>query len=447
MGLAPKTEFVRRGDAHLAYQVFGDGPASMLMIQGYATHQEAMWQWPRVVRGLERLAAMARIAQYDWRGYGMSDALPDGGYLIEEFAADALAVLDASGLSQAVLWGDGAGAAVAIWLAVHASERVTGLILDDASACLGARPGYDIGFSDELIAKGRALARKLWGTGATINMVGAGYAGDERAREEWARHERLSATPSSFVAVFDAIRQFDVRDLLPAVAVPTLVLHSRTNTLIPMTHGRYIAEHITAARLVVVDSDVADQLDDSEVIGELSEFLTGSRERAQLERSLSVVLFTDIAGSTHEVSAIGDATWRRTLDEFRSVVRAALDRYGGREVNTRGDDFFAVVSTPSVAVEIARTIRAQVASLGLAVRTGIHLGEVERQGDDYAGLTVHVGARIAAMARPNEILISQTVRDALLGSSLEWTDLGTHHLKGVPNEWHVFAIGPQHNNA
>jgi pimeloyl-ACP methyl ester carboxylesterase len=446
MGLAPRTEFVRRGDAHLAYQVFGEGPASVLMMGGTATHQEAMWQWPLLVRLLERLAVMARVAQYDSRGTGMSDALPAGGYSIEESAADALAVLDAAGFSRAVLWGEASGGAVAIWLAVHYPERVTGLVLDNAWAWTRARPGNEIGYSDAEIAEGRRYFGSIWGTGATIDLFGGRYAADERVREECARFERMCATPSSFIARFDVTTQFDVRDLLSAVAVPTLVVHWTRHTTVPVSHARYLAKHIAAARLIEVDAEPIVQLDNPELRGDISEFLTGTREHAHIERSLVVVLFTDIAGSTDQIAATGDETWLRTLGEFRGLVRKILDRYSGREVNTRGDDFFAVVSTPSVAVEIAQTIRSEVASLGLSVRTGIHLGEVERQGDDYAGLTVHVGARIAALAQPNEILISQAVRDALLGSALEWSDRGAQHLKGVPNEWQIFAIEPQPDN-
>jgi class 3 adenylate cyclase len=440
MALAPRTDFVRRGDGHLAYQVFGDGPAQVLEINAYATHREQLWQFPVALPGQERLSRMASVAQYDWRGYGMSDALPDRDYPIEELAADALAVMDVAEWDRAVLWGDASGGAVAIWLAVHCAERVTALVLDNASASVRAHPGYDIGFTDAEISERRALFDTLWGTGATLDLIAARFAHDERMRADWARYERISATPTSILAMYDIVVSLDVRDLLPDVAIPTLVLHSATNILIPPAQGRYLAEHISAARYFEVDQDAAIEWDSAGLGGEVSEFLTGSRAHAHVERSLLVVLFTDIARSTDLVATVGDTVWRETLDSFRRVVRLIIDRYGARAVNTRGDDFFAVASSPSIAIAIARDIRNETASLGLQVRTGIHLGEVEHQEDDYTGLTVHIGARIAELAAPGEILMSQTVHDSLAGSAVDSTGDGTHALKGVPDEWTIFAV-------
>jgi class 3 adenylate cyclase/alpha-beta hydrolase superfamily lysophospholipase len=442
MGLAPKTEFVRRGDGDLAYQVFGDGPARVLEINGYASHREQLWQFPIAVRAMERLARMACVAQYDWRGYGMSDALPGRDYPIEELAADALAVLDAAEFEQAVLWGHGPGGAIAIWLAVQFPERVTGLILDNASASMRARPGYDIGFTDAEVAEFRPFFETMWGTGASLDLIASRFADDDRVRADWARYERIAATPSSILAVAEIAASFDVRHLLSDVAVPTLVLHSATNIVIPAAHGRYLADHIPGARYFESDEDAALEWDSADLGGEVSEFLTGSRSHAHVERSLLVVLFTDIAASTDRVAAVGDTAWRETLDSFRRLVRRLIDRYGAREVNTRGDDFFAVASNPSIAIAIARDIRSEAETIGLQVRTGIHLGEVEHQGDDYTGLSVHIGARIAALATPGEILISQTVRDALVGSLVHTTSRGTHPLKGVPDEWTLYAVEP-----
>jgi class 3 adenylate cyclase len=440
VGLAPKTEFVLRGDGHLAYQVFGDGPASVLNVNGYATHREQMWQFPFAVRAQEWVASFARMAAYDLRGYGMSDALPTGGYPIEEFAADAIAVLDAAELPRAAVWGDGPGGAVAIWLAVHYPDRVAGLVLDNASACRRRRAGYDIGMTDSEVAERRAAFPSMWGTGATITWVGAQFAADERMRQDWARYERVTATPNRFVAIYDAVIELDVRDLLAAVRVPTLVVHSATNTMIPASHGKYLTEHIAGARYLEVDQDVVAEWENEIYAGAVAEFLTGSRAYAHVERSLQVVVFVDIVASTDRVAALGDAAWRGLLDDFRATVRTILDRYDGREVNTRGDDFFIVVSRPSIAVAIAQEIRSDAQSLGLQVRGGIHLGEVEHQGDDYTGLTVHIGARIAALAAPGEILMSRTVRDALAGTAVSTTKRGTHHLKGVPDDWTVYAI-------
>jgi class 3 adenylate cyclase len=266
------------------------------------------------------------------------------------------------------------------------------------------------------------------------------FADDERLRAEWARYERIAATPTSILAIYDMVACFDVRDQLAAVAVPTMVVHSATNVVLPVAHGRYLAEHIRAARYFEVGEDFAINWDDAAFAGEVAEFLTGSRAYAQVDRSLRVVLFTDIAGSTDRIAAVGDSIWRETLDRFRRLAREVIDRYGAQEVNTRGDDFFTVTSSPSIAIAIARDIRSEATSIGLQVRSGIHLGEVEHLGDDYTGLTVHIGARIGALATAGEILISQTVRDSLAGSIVDSTNHGRHTLKGVPDEWTLFAV-------
>jgi len=440
VSLVPETHFVRRGDAHLAYHVFGYGPPDLLYINGFATHLEQLWQWPLIVRSSELLARLGRVATYDWRGYGMSDRLPDRGYALHEFAADALAVADAAGFERSLVIGEGTGAAVAVWLAVHHTDRVSGLILSDGSASLRARPGYGIGMTDDAVARSRAMFQSIWGTGATIGLIAASLADDERHREDWARYERIAATPSSFVAALDAQMEFDVRDLLSKVSVPTLVVHSATNQLIRVEHGRYLGAHIPNARYVETTHDAFTAWTEGGLGGDISEFVTGSRDRAHVDRSLQVVLFADIVGSTDRAAAVGDDAWRDHLTAFRTLVRTVLDRYGAREINTRGDDFFAVIASPSVAIEIARLIRSEAARLRLEVRSGLHLGEIEEQGDDVMGLTVHIGARVQALAEPSEILVSKTVCDALIGSSIQWTNRGEHHLKGIPGEWHLFAV-------
>ena len=441
MGLAPKTQFVARGGAHLAYQVFGGGAARMLMLYGVPSHLDYFWDFPVQVRVYERLARLARIAAYDWRGFGMSDPLPVGGYPIEELASDALAVLDAAGFEHAFLWGNYGGGAVALWLAVHCPERVSGLILVDAFACMRSHPDYEIGFSDAELAERRAFLESSWGTGASIEMLSASLAADEHVREQWARYERMSATPSAIVDAFDVMNAIDVRDLLGEIAVPTLVVHSATNAVVPVVHGRYLAEHIPGARYAEVEADEVFEWTTGGVTEEVAEFVTGTRAAAHAHRSLQVVVFVDIANSTNRAATMGDDAWRDLLSDFRSLVRRELDRFEGREVNTRGDDFFAVIGSPSVAVETARAIRSGAAALGLRVRCGLHLGEVEHHGDDFTGVAVHIGARIAAVAQPDEILVSQTMRDALVGSDMPLVNRGTQDLRGVPGHWQLFAVG------
>lgn len=439
MSLAPRVQFVRRAEADVAYQVFGKGPANLLNMP-MAAHLEQLWQFPIVSRPNERLAMMARMALCELRGLGMSDPLPSDRYGVEEFAADALAVMDAVGFDRAVVLAEGMNGATAVWLAVHCPDRVDGLILYGASSCFRECPGYDIGLAEPDLSALREVFRTRWGTGMTTGFLASSLASDARLVDEWARYERMMATPNSILTFFDTVSRFDVRDLLPQVTTRALVIQPATDGLIPASHGRHLAQHISGARLIEVDADHTLSYMAVEVLGELAEFLTGTRAAAHTERSLQVVLFTDVAGSTERAAALGDSGWRHLLSEFRTVVRAVLDRYEAQEVNTRGDDFFVVAASPSVAVEIARTIRSEAAALGLAVRTGLHLGEIERQGDDYAGLAVHIGARISALAAPGEILVSQTVRDALVGSGVEWTSRGVQVLKGVPDEWRTYAV-------
>jgi class 3 adenylate cyclase len=317
---------------------------------------------------------------------------------------------------------------------------VDGVIFYGASACFRERPDYEVGLAEVDVVALREVFQTLWGTGMTASFLAPSLARDERLVEEWARYERMMATPNSIVALFDAVASLDAREDLPNVSTRTLVIQPATDGLIPVAHGRYLAEHIRGARSMEVEFDHTVAFTSAAVLGDVAEFLTGSRAAAHVERSLQVVLFTDIAGSTERAAAIGDEAWRDLLSEFRTVVRAVLDRYEAQEVNTRGDDFFVVVASPFVAVEIGRAIRAEAATLDLDVRTGLHLGEVERQGDDYAGMTVHIGARIAGLATPGEILVSQTVRDALVGSGVEWIYRDVHQLKGVPDEWRTYAV-------
>jgi class 3 adenylate cyclase len=325
-------------------------------------------------------------------------------------------------------------------LAVHCPERVVGLILVDAFACLRAYPDYEIGFSDEELDERRAFFKSSWGTGASIGLVSVSLAADDHAREQFARCEQMSATPSALVDAMDVQNAIDVRDLLGEVAVPTLVVHSATNAVVPVVHGRYLAEHIPGARYVEVEADEVFEWTTGGATAEVAEFVTGTRVAAHARRSLQVVLFVDIVDSTNWAATMGDDAWRDLLSDFRSVVRRELNRFEGREVNTRGDDFFAVIESPPVAVETARAIRSGAATLGLQVRCGLHLGEVEHYGDDFTGLTVHIGARIAALAQPDEILVSETMRDALVGPDVALVTTGRHDLKGVPGHWQLFAV-------
>ena len=440
MGLAPPTRFVARGDGHIAYQVFGGGPAQILMVGGLASNVEVQWQIPPAIYALERLGQLGHVAVYDARGYGMSDRLPDG-YDITDLAADALAVCDAAGFERPTVWGEAGAAAVAVWLAVHVPERVRSLVIEGGSACRRWHPDYPIGLRDDEVAERRELWASMWGSGFSAAIFAPGHADDERFIEDVARFEVAAATPTSVLGQFDLTMSLDVRDLLPKVTQPTFVFHTASNGLTAVTQGRYLAEHIPNARYLELDEiDATDAMKNSELLGMLSEFLTGDRNAIHVQHEFTVILFTDIADSTNRAMVLGDHDWRDLLAEFPFSIKSILDRYGATQVNTRGDDVLVIAATPSIAVGVARAIRDGATDLGLEVRSGVHLGEIERLDDDVAGIAVHIAARVAELAAGGEILVSQTMRDASIGSTIELHAKGSHHLKGIPGDWEVFAI-------
>ena len=436
MGSTPRTVFVQRGDGAIAYQSFGSGPA-VLQIVGSPTHCEHMWQFPQLTQNLERLAHFVRLLVYDMRGVGMSDRLPEAGYGVEEMAADTLAVLDASGVERAAVLASITGGPVAIWLAVYHPERVMSLLLDNTYAGLRAVPGHEVGASDEMLEQLREVGVSRWGTGSSMTNWVPSSQQDERLQQEWARIEMVTATPRALGTFSAAALALDARDLLTQVTQPTLVTHARRNGLVPVVLGRDLAERIPGARYIECGSSVVEQWGDAAFRADVVEFLTGARPTESIERMLGVVLFVDIAGSTTRASNVGDNAWADLLVAFRRRVSTVLARFGARQINTRGDDVLIVTETPSVAIDVAHAIRADAEGLGVEVRSGAHLGEIERMDDDVAGITVHIGARIADLAVAGEILVSRTVRDAMIGSPVTFTSRGVQPLKGVPGNWEI----------
>jgi class 3 adenylate cyclase len=338
--------------------------------------------------------------------------------------------------------GAGGGGAVGMVFAASFPERVRALVLLNSTARFTRAPDYPAGTSPEFEARIEQELEFGWGRGVLLETVAPSVAGDVDFRRWWGRYQRLGSTPGVVLAMRRMLQQLDVRRVLAAIAVPTLIIHRRDNRLVDVAHGRYLAEHIPGARYV--EDAGPDYLwfvgDTDEILDEIEEFLTGSKPRAEPDRMLATVLFTDIVGSTERLAAVGDTAWRALQTAHQAVVRAELDRHRGREIDTAGDGFFALFDGPARAVRCACAIRDAVRGLGLEVRAGLHTGEVESSGDRVAGIAVHIGARVSAEARPGEVLASSTVKDLVAGSGIAFEDRGVHALKGVPGEWRLFAV-------
>jgi class 3 adenylate cyclase len=428
----------------IAYQVVGDGPRDLVWVPGWVSHLEAAWDEPTEARFFTRLASFCRLILFDKRGTGLSDRVPESQLpSLETRMADVLTVCDAAGSERAALFGSSEGAPMCALFAATYPERTTALVLYGGYARRLRSDDYPWGSSPEEHQAFLEEMRTGWGGPVGLDVRAPSMARDARFRENWARYLRLGASPSAVIALSTMNAEIDVRAVLPTIRVPTLVMHRTGDRAIPVEAARYLAEHIPDAKLVELPGE--DHLPwvggAEQVVGEIEHFLTGIRAAPPVDRVLVTVLFTDIVGSTERAAQLGDAAWSDLLHAHNLRVRAELARYGGREVDTAGDGFLATFDGPARAVRCAQAIAEAVRPLGLEIRAGVHTGEVEVVEDDIRGLAVHIGARIAALAGPSEVLASRTVKDLVVGSGLEFEDRGTHRLKGVPDEWQVFAAG------
>jgi class 3 adenylate cyclase len=382
---------------------------------------------------------------FDKRGTGLSDPIPTSSLpTLEEFMADIPAVLDTIGSDRPALIANIGGGILAMPFAAAHPDRVSSLILVDCFARFLEADDFPIGAPLADLTPALELAEDDTGRGVMIDLFAPSVASDERVRRAWARYERSAATPGSTKAIVRLIYESDVRDVLPAIRVPTLVIHRRDAVGFSVEHGRYLAERIPDARYVELPG--ADNLiwagDLDAIVAEIQAFVTGVRPAAEPRRVLATVLFTDIVGSTERAAVLGDVRWQDLLADHHRVVRRQLERYGGNEIKVVGDGFLATFDGPARAVRCALAIRDDVRELGLEIRAGLHVGEIEVLPDDIAGLAVHIGARVSALAGPSEVLVSSTVKDLVVGSGIAFDDRGSYALKGVPDEWRLFAVVP-----
>ena len=441
MASVPKTQYTKSGDLHIAYQVTGSGPLDLVFVPGFVSHLEYQWEHPWSAHFFERLGSFSRLIRFDKRGTGLSDRV--GGIpMLEQRMDDVRAVMDAAGSERAALFGVSEGGPMSLLFAATYPDRTSALVLYGSYARLSWAPDHSCGRTEAEWRTMIEAIEKRWGEGAGSDMRSPGAAGDEAYQQWLATYQRLAASPGAAVAVMEMNKEIDVRPILSAVRVPTLVLHRTGDRAIQTEQARYLADHIPGARLVEFPGiDHTPWVGDADaILDEIEEFLTGTRHEAEIDRVLATVLFTDIVGSTERAAALGDRKWRDLLDGYYALARRELARFRGREVDTAGDGFFASFDGPARGIRCAQAISAGVRPLGIEVRAGLHTGECEVIGEKVGGIAVHIGARVAGLARPGEVLVSNTVKDLVAGSGLSFEERGAHTLKGVPGEWRLYAL-------
>jgi pimeloyl-ACP methyl ester carboxylesterase len=437
----PQTRYARCGDASIAYQVVGDGPVDLVIAPGWLSNLDLLWVDPGWVRFITGLASFARVILYDARGCGLSDPI-DRAQPLESRADDLLAVLDAAGSAQTAIFGLSMGGPLAVMLAASRPERVKALVLYGTYATGSVEPNGTpererwISLMQEVIS-----SVDHWGEGRSVDWGAPTLRGNALYRRAVGAFERASFPPRLARLSLEAnMTELDVRAILPAVRVPTLVLHRRDER-IPLEYARELAREIDGARLVELDGQ--DHLptvgDVQSIIGEVEEFLTGVRHRAEPDRMLATIVFTDIVDSTRLATDLGDTNWRHLLDSHDSVVRDETRRHGGREVKQTGDGFLLLFDGPARGVRCAMALVERLAAADMPIRCGVHTGECELRKDDIGGIAVHIGARVLGSAGPNEVVVSSTVKDLVSGSGITFADRGTYSLKGIADEWRLFA--------
>ncbi len=437
----PQTSYAWNDSTALAYQVLGTSGPDLLLVPGSVSHLEVLWDEPRVSRFLRRFAAFCRLIIMDPRGLGLSDRLTEIPTM-EERVADLLSVLDAAESERATLFGNADTGPPCIAAAVAHPERVDGLVLCGTYAKGSWSEDYPWGWTDERWADFRRSVRDHWGTPGGEEEGAPSMAGDTAFLQWSATLARLGASPRAILLLGEMTQSVDVRPLLPQVAVPTLVMHRIGDRVNEVDHSRYLVDRIPGARWVELPGDdfMLWAGDTDAIVDEVEEFLTGQRGGAEPTRVVATVMFTDVVGSTERARALGDRAWADLLEVHNARVRAELRRYGGREIDTAGDGFFISFESPASAIRCARAVLESVGEIGVDLRIGLHTGECDVVGDKLRGIAVHIGARVASEAGAGEALVSQTVKDLVAGLGIEFKDRGTHELKGVPDEWHLYSV-------
>jgi class 3 adenylate cyclase len=433
--------YAHNGDVAIAYMTGGGGEVDVLVIPGFVSHLEIAPAFPPAARFWDRMAAFARVIAFDKRGMGLSDR-DAGAYTLENLADDALAVLDAAGVQRAVAFGISEGGAAATMLAATHADRVSAMIQYGTYARASRAPDYPEGIPLEVARSFWDHMLEHWGDPVGVDVFAPSLAGDPEARDWWGRLLRSGLSPSGARAVAEMYEHVDVRALLPAVRAPTLVLYRSGDRLVAPAMAQAVARGIPGAREVELAGD--DHLycagDQDALLDEIERFLTGSLASAPADRVLATVVFTDIVGSTDRAATLGDRRWRELLERHERLADREVGRHRGRVVKSIGDGMLASFDGPARAVRAGIALRdAAQAALDLDLRVGVHTGECEVMGDDLGGIGVHIAARVQASADPGQVLVSNTVKDLVVGSGLRFDDRGEHELKGVPGPWRLYA--------
>jgi pimeloyl-ACP methyl ester carboxylesterase/class 3 adenylate cyclase len=441
-GPIPETKYARSGDIHIAYQAWGEGPLTFVGVPPVITAIELEWEEPICERFLRRLGSFCRVIHFDKRGCGASDRVV-GTPTLEERVDDLRAVMDAEGVETAAIGGISEGGALCIMFAALYPERVSHLVLTDTTATFRGGDDYQHMPIPAVMTQFVDAWAESWGTPATltVQLMVPSMAGDEHYLRWLNRYERAGVSPAGLKAIMRLNMEIDTRPVLSAIRVPTLVVHRRGDRAVPVENGRWLADHIAGAHYVEFEGD--DHIpwigDPDEFLDAMEDFLFGSHER-DVDRVLSTVVFTDIVDSTATAAGLGDRRWREILDAHDRLAVRLVERHGGRVVKTTGDGLLATFDGPARAVRCARLLCHELSRQGMMIRAGVHTGEIELRGNDVGGIAVHIGARVEAAAGPGEVLVTRTVKDLVAGSGIVFADRGSRALKGVPEEWRLFAV-------
>jgi pimeloyl-ACP methyl ester carboxylesterase len=439
----PETRYADSDGVGIAYQVVGDGPIDVVMIPGFGSHLEHAWGHPKLAHFYNRLASFARLTLLDKRGTGLSDRVsPDDLPGIEQRKDDLKAVMDAVGIESAALVASSDGGPLAVLFAATYPERTDHLVLINTYARRVASPDHPFSLTPEQYEGFAEAVAEQWGGPIAVDLIAPGWASDPEFRDWWAASLRASMSPAAARAMVAMNTSIDVREALPAVHVPTLVIHRTGDLATPVEGGRYLAEHIEGARLMEVPGEEHfPWLGDAEtILGEVEEFVTGARTGAVSNQALASMLFTDIVSSTEKVAELGDRQWTTLLKTHDGIVHSEVTRHGGRQIKHTGDGSLCVFEGPARAARSWLSIASRVREIGLEIRGGLHTSEVELSNDDVRGLGVHIAARLMSLASPGELIVSSVVHDLSVGSGLEFSERGRHVLKGIPGEWQVYGI-------
>jgi class 3 adenylate cyclase len=441
--VTPETRYARAGDVHIAYQTLGEGVVDVVLADQWFSNMEGQWDVPLLAEFRRRLASFSRVIMFDRRGMGLSDpvgiqSLPS----LDAWMDDLRAVMEAASSDRAALIANIGGAITSLVFAASHPDRLSSLVIADGFARIRSAPDYPEGMSDEQVERQLAQVEPNWGRGLMLDIFAPSMRGVPGMRETWARFERLATSPGSARAYVGWIFSSDVREFLPTIRVPTLVIQHPEGKTFPPALGRYLAEHIRDAKYVELPGP--DQLvwagDQARTMAEIQEFITGTRPMHATDRVLATVLFTDIVDSTVRATELGDHAWRERLEAFERLSRQVVEAASGRLIKSTGDGVLATFDAPARGVLAARELSVRARALDLPIRAGLHAGEIEVSDDDVAGLAVHIGARVAGLAGADEVLVTSTVKDLVIGSELAFEDRGSRALKGVEGRWRLYAV-------